>query len=365
MTMTTSSDIGKLIRSIRFGSKQPPLKHLKLVVVGAGVVGGSVGGWIAEKYDNIYFHDLPEMNDSLRKNGIVLYPQNDKPAGKRISVKVVDDLAYAKDADVVMIGVKNYSLDKIAAHLRSQLGDRPIIVGMQNGLDNQRILPKYFSKVVYCIISYNAWMDEPGVIGYQKHGPLHLGTKHNELQEEMSEIARIFNLGVETHITTEIDNAAHSKLVINLTNSLTTLIGLGIRPISDQAIFQKLLTNLLSEGVDIVKAAGYRESRLGGMPPWLQIRAGAKLPRVITKGLFERNVKKMVISSMAQDVLQRGGSDSELESLNGYVLSLADKYHVPAPYNRTIYELCKREFAKPGFKPLDVAEVWAEVHREL
>jgi len=367
--MATQSDIAKLARSISFdavlGKPRKPLKHLKLVVFGAGVIGGSVGAWIAEKYDNIYFHDLPPMNAALRKNGFLVYPEGDRQAAQRIDVKVIDDLSAAEDADVVLIGVKNYSLEKVAQTIQSKLGDRPIVIGMQNGLENQRILPKYFSKVAYCVISYNAWMDEPGVIGYQKRGPLHIGTKYNELQSEMQEISRIFNLGVETVVTTDIVDAAHSKLVINLTNSLTTLVGLSVRPISDQAVFQKLLTNLLSEGVKIVKAAGYKESRLGGMPPWIKIQAGATLPRFLTKGMFARNVKKMVLSSMAQDVLQRGGSESELETLNGYILELARRYNVRAPYNQTIYDICKREFTRPGFSPLDVKDIWREVQGRL
>jgi len=358
------NDLGKFIGSLDF-KKTSSLKHLKIVVFGTGVIGGSVGGWIAQNYDNIYFLDLPDMAKKLKENGLTLYPQDNKDAAEQVDIKVIESLDEALDADIILLGVKNYSLENVAKFIREKVGDRPIIVGMQNGLENQTILPKYFSKVIYCIVSYNAWMDDPGVIGYQKKGPLHLGTRYNELQEEMELIGRIFNLGVETEVNTNIGDAAHSKLILNLTNSLTTLIGLSFKPISDQAIFQKLLTNLLSEGVEIVKAAGYKESKLGGMPPWFKLQAGARLPRFITKGMFDRNAKKMVISSMGQDIIQRGGSDSELESINGYVLKLAEKHGTPAPYNRTVYELCKREFSGGKFTPMDVKDVWAEVEKAL
>lgn len=367
--MASETDIKKLTGSIDIksflGKKRKNIRHLKVVVVGAGVIGGSVGAWIAENYDNIFFYDLPENNELMRKNGITTYPQGNREAAVRGEVKVLGSLSEAADADVVIIGVKNYSLDGVAKRVKEAVGDGPIVVGMQNGRDNQEILPKYFTKVVYCVISYNAWTDGPMVIGYQKKGPLHLGTRHNELQQELDEIARIFNLGVETHVTQALGDAVHSKLVINLTNSLTTLVGMSFKPISDMAVFQKLLSNLLWEGVQIVKAAGYRESRLGGMPPWRMLWMSTKLPRAVTKGLFARNVKKMVISSMAQDVIQRACGDSELDSLNGYLLNLAAKHRVDAPFNRTIYELCKREFCKPVFEPLDVKAVWEEVQKRV
>ena len=143
---------------------------------------------------------------------------------------------------------------------------------MQNGVENQAILPKYFSKVIYCVIGYNAWFAGPGVVGYQKKGPLIFGTKNNELMTETAAIAALFNRGVETVVVDHIQDAAHSKLIINLTNSLTTLIGHGFRDISDYGLFQKLLSNLLYEGVRVVKAAGFKECKIGGMPPWLLMK---------------------------------------------------------------------------------------------
>jgi len=366
--MTSIKDVQKFVSSIDPWALVRPGKDgkrptLKLVVVGAGVIGGSVGAWIAEHYDHIYFLDQGPVAQALKEKGLATYWAEEPEKKTAVKLNVLDNLDQARDADVVVLAVKNYSLETVAQLVQKKLGDRPVIVAMQNGLENQMVLPKYFSKVIYCVISFNAWMDEPGLIGYQKKGPLHFGTLHNELQTEMEDMAKIFNLGVETHITHHIADAAHCKLIINLTNSLTTLIGLKYKNITDRAVFQKLMTNLTWEGVQIVKAAGYREIRLGGMPSWNIIWIGAHLPRAISKGLFEKNVKKLVLSSMAQDIIQRGGHTSELESLNGYLLQLAERHGLPAPFNRAVYELSKREFAKPKFEPLDVKEVWEYVKK--
>ncbi len=365
--MSIITDVKKLVASIGAGGPKRSGKRpdLKLVFLGTGVIGGSVGAWIAERYDNIFFLDQGEVAKALKERGITTYLGEEPGKRTTVPVKVIDDLGEALDADVVVLGVKNYSLDAVARLVKEKMGDRPIIVGMQNGLENQRILPAYFSRVIYCVVSYNAWSDEIGVIGYQKKGPLHFGTSHNELQTEMEDIVDIFNLGVETHITHHIVDAAHCKLVINLTNSLTTLIGLTYKEIPNRALFQKVLTGLTWEGVQIVKAAGVKESRLGGMPSWLLIWAGAHLPRAVSSGLFEKNVKKMVISSMAQDIIQRGSRDSELETINGYIVQLAEKHGVPAPFNRAVYDLSKQEFSKPKFEPIDVEEVWEYVRARL
>jgi 2-dehydropantoate 2-reductase len=338
---------------------------LKIVFLGAGVIGGSVGSWIARFHDETYFLDVGPVADKLKADGITTYPGDAPNEKEQVAVHVIDDLAEVPDADVVVIGVKNYSLDAVAKLVKEKLGDRPVIVGMQNGIANQRVLPTYFSKVIYCVVSYNAWMDEPGVIGYQKKGPLHLGALKEGMAGELDRVSAVFNLGVETEVTDRIQDAIHSKIVLNLTNSLTTLLGLGVKKIPNRALFQRLLSNLLWEGVGVVKAAGFAESKLGGMPSWFLLRLSASLPRFLTKGLFEKNVRKMVISSMAQDVIGKGSKDTELDSINGYVLELADRFGVEVPYNRAIYELSQTEFAKDDFKPIEAETVWEAVRAKL
>ncbi len=336
-----------------------------IVFFGAGAVGASIGAWVTAKNENIYFLDVGDVADRLEENGITHYQGDKKHEKKTINVNVIRHLSEIKTPDIIAIAVKNYSLDAVSKLIKDQVGDKPVIIGMQNGIENQTILPKYFTKVIYCIVCFNAWLDSPGVVGYQKKGPLVLGTANNELQFEMDSLVNVFNKSVETMVTLNLQNAVHSKMIINLTNSLTTLTGHTYTEISDQSLFQKLLTNLTYEGVKIVKGAGYNECKLGGMPSWRLIQASATLPQFITKIPFKKNVKKMVISSMAQDIIQRGSSQSELETLNGYFIDLANKHNIDIPYNKTIYDLCKTEFSKANFKPWDVKDIWKEVQKKI
>jgi hypothetical protein len=71
----------------------------------------------------------------------------------------------------------------------------------------------------------------------------------------------------------------------------------------------------------------------------------------------------MNMSSLSQDVALRGAHDTEIESITGYVVELAAKRGVPAPYNRAIYRLGLERF-RPGFEPLPCEEVLAAVEEE-
>jgi len=337
-------------------------KNTKVVFFGAGAIGASVGAWLVPHHANTWFVDQGAVKEAMIKDGITVYQGDSKESTlSRHMVNVIEDLSDLKDADIIFLGVKNYSLDFVAKMIKKITGDRPLIVSMANGAENQKILPRYFSRVVYSVISYNAWMDKPVVVGYQKRGPVILGTPDNSLQNEMNDLAETLRQGVEVVVTKHLNDAVHSKIVVNLTNSLTTLIGHGFKEISDMDIFQKLLTNTLYEGVQVISKEGFKECKLGGMPTWGKMKAAATLPQFLTRGMFKKGVSKMVMSSMSQDIIQRGGMESELSSLNGYIIEMADKNNLRVPYNRAIYKLCQEKFGKADFKPLDVKDVWQKV----
>ena len=120
----------------------------KIVIFGAGAIGGSAGAWIAKLHSNTLFLARGEHALAMRENGIALTQINHPESREVIHVHVLNNISETADADVVIIAVKNYSLEDAAKKIRLATGDRPVIVGMQNGLANQTILPRYFSKVI-------------------------------------------------------------------------------------------------------------------------------------------------------------------------------------------------------------------------
>src|SRR5262245_50014398 len=212
---------------------------------------------------------------AMRRTGIAF----DEPETTRrtVRVAVVDWPGGIADVDIVVLAVKNYSLAAVARQVRDELGDRPVIVSLANGIDNQRILPEFLSKVIYGVVGYNARRDEPVVVGYRHKGPLVIGTPDNSLQDELRLVQSILARGCPTAITDRLQDAVHSKIVVNLTNALDALLGRGARPLPDLAIYQQLLTQALWEGVRVVRAAGYREHRIAGIPPFALLHLAAVL----------------------------------------------------------------------------------------
>lgn len=332
-----------------------------VLIFGAGAIGSTVAAWLSESDANVYFYNREKTSQKINQHGIETYC-GDTPEVRHIAkVPSYSDLSQAPKPDLIILCVKNFSLHDVSQQLVDAFGADVPVVGLQNGIENQKVLPQYFNQVIYGVVCYNAWVDEVAVVGFQKKGPIALGHKGGVPPEIFSQVASLFSQGVDTEIPTNFNDAAHSKVVINLANSLTTLVALHENDLSDSREFQKLLTTMTYEGVKVMEAAGYKESKLGGMPGWLLLKAAGRLPLFLTRRPYLKNLKKMVISSMAQDVIVNGGRGSELETINGYVLSLADEFGVAVPVNRAIYSICKEEFAKQPFHPMSVADIWQRV----
>ncbi len=331
------------------------------LVFGAGAIGTTVAAWLNDGGAQVSLFDKAEVCEHINLHGLEVY-HGDEP-NKRYSsrVKAYSNFEDVPKPDVIVLCIKNYSLEAVSNLLVSKFGIDTPIVALQNGVENQNILPKYFNKVIYGIVCYNAWADGFGVVGYQKKGPIALGHNGSVTNLEMNSIVEDFNNGVESLNYPKLNDAAHSKIVINLTNSLTTLVALHENDQSKSKDFQKLLTSMTYEGIKVMKAAGFKESKLGGMPGWLLITAAGVLPGFVTRKPYLKNLKKMVVSSMAQDIIVNGGNTSELESINGYVLRLAKKHGVRTPVNNAIYQICKDEFIKSPFKPVTVDYIWQRV----
>jgi 2-dehydropantoate 2-reductase len=343
--------------------RQNIVSDAKILFIGPGAIGASVAAWVAENYPQTFIMGHGASQAALRQNGVTTYRFADPVATRRtVRIATVDRPGDVGDADVVVLAVKNYSLAAVAEQVKAELGDKPIIVSMANGIDNQRILPKLFSKVVYAIVPYNARRDQPVVVGYQRKGPLLIGALGN-LDRELRLVKSILSRGCPTEIVDRIQDAIHTKIVINLTNALDALVERGVQPLSSPPIFQQLLTQTLWEGVRTIRAAGFREYHIPMMPSFAFLHLAAVLPGWLIRPLFRRRLRAMYISSMTQDVALRGAQDTELESITGYVVRLAAEHGVAAPYNRAIYRLGRENF-HPGFKPLSCEAVLAAVEQE-
>jgi 2-dehydropantoate 2-reductase len=263
--------------------------------------------------------------------------------------------------DWLVLAVKNYDLEVAARDIRDRMQGDPTVIALQNGIENQAVLPKYFTRVVYGVIRYNAWRDAVNEFGYERRGPILLGVTNPELHADRDRAVRLLSTACECRAEERIADAAQCKMVLNLVNSVSALVGFGLREIEDYAAFSRSVSRVMYEGMQILRWAGVREVPMGHGATWRTMTLARFMPAFVTSRVLRKGMRDMHMTSMGQDVYLSKRGDTELESLNGHFLRLAETVGFDARYNRALYDITKEWLAQPKIRPMHEREVWARL----
>src|SRR5712691_1923649 len=131
----------------------------RIVVIGAGAVGGYTGGRMAQAGEDVTFIDpWPDHVEYMRKHGLQLSgltPQ--ESASVRVNAMHVCDvqnLAKQKPVDIAIISVKSYDSEWAAWLIKPYLAPDGFVVSLQNCINEERIAGVVgWGKTLGCIAS--------------------------------------------------------------------------------------------------------------------------------------------------------------------------------------------------------------------
>jgi ketopantoate reductase len=91
------------------------VSEAKILFIGPGAIGASVAAWVAESYPSVWMMGHGETQAALRQNGITTYDFADPERTRRtVRVATIDRPGAIGDIDIVVLAVKNYSLEAVA-----------------------------------------------------------------------------------------------------------------------------------------------------------------------------------------------------------------------------------------------------------
>lgn len=105
----------------------------RIVVVGAGGVGGFFGGLLARHGQDVTFVVRGQTLDAIRANGLTV--RSGIVGDFTVHPAATDDPASLAPPDLVLFCVKTYDLEEAAEQLEPAIGPETVVLPLQNGID--------------------------------------------------------------------------------------------------------------------------------------------------------------------------------------------------------------------------------------
>jgi 2-dehydropantoate 2-reductase len=312
---------------------------VRYIIYGAGAIGGGIGGRLFEAGHDVVLICRGEHLEAIRRDGLLLR----SPEGEaRLPVPAVAhprEIEFTPD-DVVVLTMKTQDTERALLDLEAAAGGGGLpVVCCQNGVENERLAARRFSRVYAMVVAMPATYLTPGEVvveGTPLTGVLHTGNfPHGSDEVCMRLCADISASHMLAEPSVDAMRLKYTKLLSNLGNGLQVITD--ARWGSDE--FRGLMAELRREAVACYDAAG------------LEFATDAEYAERVGRHLRIGEVagQKRGGSSTWQSLV-RGHSTLEVDYLNGEIVLLGVLHGVPTPANSVVRGLATR-MAAAGFQP--------------
>lgn len=298
---------------------------MKVVVVGAGAVGGYFGGRLQEAGLEVTFLVRENRAKQLREHGLVIQ----SPAGNvQLTPQIVVDAKEISACDLVLLAVKNYHLAPVLESLRPLVEQGAKVLPLLNGVEHFAILERAFGKksILGGMCQIVTTLDKDGrIIHTSKLHDISFGVLDEEQTEFCQHFAKLTEAAVmPITMSHSIWVDLWSKYAfITAFSGITTASRLPINEILKVEPTKKVYHLLLTEMQTLATAKGV----------------------TLPAAFVEKTIDRMKLlpdgstSSMHQDF--RKGLPLEVESLQGAAIRLGKEAGVELPTVTTVYGLIK------------------------
>lgn len=309
----------------------------KIAVVGAGSVGGYVGGNLALAGEDVTFIARGESLKALKQGFTMIDPAgtHHKPPVKAAAI------GEAGTFDLVFLGLKAQQIGAVAPSLKNLLRPKTPLVALQNGVpwwyfhksggafEGRRIEAvdpggRIFdaidpARVIGGVIYVASTVPAPGVVHFTETNRIVLGEPGGSLSPRVEDAAaRLNRAGVKAVVSQSIRTDIWTKLWGNLAlNPVSALTRGGLSDIIDDPATRKLIAAIMAEAEQVAAHLGIRMS----MTIDERIAVTRKLGRHKTSTL--------------QDI--EAGRPPELDALVAAVMEFARMGGIATPYLDAIH----------------------------
>jgi 2-dehydropantoate 2-reductase len=298
---------------------------MEIIVLGAGAIGSLYGAKLAATND-VTLVGRPEHVAAIDANGLRI----EGLESQIVRVRAVTVLEKIGPNALVLLTTKVPDSSAASASLAPLVRDDTTILSLQNGLGTEDIVREALhgrGVVLRGFTQFGGVFKEPGVIEFLARGYTVI-----EQHERSAEIARVFSAAnLDCRVSPDIGRDVWYKLIVNcVVNPITAIMGCEVGGIANPQLFP--LKRLVIEECLAVAAT-----------------QGISFDCDFVREIDDFFRPSHNLSSMLQDL--RRGRQTEIDYLNGAVVSLGAQHNIPCPVNGALAAIVKAMEAKSPVSP--------------
>lgn len=295
---------------------------MRILVVGAGAIGGYFGGRLLQAGRDVTFLVRPRRAGELASAGLVIRSPNGDVTLKNPPTVQADAL---KDKfDVVLLSCKAFDLDDAIASFAPAVGPNTSIIPMLNGMKHLDTLDQEFGRdrVLGGLCAIAATLNEKReVVQLQPMQSLNYGERDGKLSDRVKAIDEAFRSGINGAAASQsiMQDMWEKWVFLSTLAASTSLMRTSVGNILAAPGGRDFLLGMLDETSAIATASGYAP----GGPFFERVKGN-----LTTEG-------SPMTASMFRDI--KAGLPVEADHVIGDLIARADAAKVPVPKLRIAY----------------------------
>jgi 2-dehydropantoate 2-reductase len=299
---------------------------MKILVMGAGAVGAFYGARLQQGGEDVVLCARGENLRALREKGLEI---NSFKGDVKVAVKATDNPREFAPYDLILFAVKSYDTEASARQLEGCLSPDGILMTIQNGVENEEILCRFFPReaVMGGNSRVGAELVAPGKILHTAIGVIEFGELDGRETPRAKRLAETFKrAGIFGELTADLKTIRWYKLMGNVsTNSVSALTRTTLGQMLEDPEGYNLVRTLMLETLAVGRAEGAKVT---------DDRVDLQLQQI------QKHLNAYAIKTSTLQDLEKG-KRLEYDAISGAVVRAAKRHGMRVPATETVYTLLK------------------------
>ena len=305
---------------------------MKIAIIGAGAMGSIYASFLAKSNNEVLAIDLWEDHlKAIKDNGLRVSGFSGDNIVK--NVKVSNNINDAKDYELFVIATKASGVGPVASKLSKIISNQSLILTIQNGLGAGERIASFMPTdniLLGVAQGFGASMKGPGHAHHNNMSMIRIGEMNGGITPRLNNLVKIWcDAGFNAKAFEDIEQLIWEKFICNVAWS------------GSCSVFRKTLGQVMDNEhmFNIAKGCALEARQMGDLNK-VNFTFDDTVEYITEFGKKLLNSKP----SMLQDV--EANRLSEVDAINGMVVTLGKELGIETPYNTAVSSIIKAQEAE-------------------